>query len=351
MKRVNLEGYLEESQTAKINKEANDHSAHKCSKLSEEDLSKGQCSNKIVNSKRKYSNMAHQNDLDYSTHQSKKNTKKPKIPWRKEEDQIVIKLAPLFGCRKWKHIEKYLPNRTAKQCRERWCNQLNPQIKKVPWTYEEDLVIYLLHAMRGNGWKEISKELPGRSENAIKNHWNAAFKTNHTLIKRFHSEIESKMQGSDITNINAFYDEMLSHAIENVSKKQLNCKLIEDKNGSAKKASHVKQFSEKKASNFLESIDINFVTPMKCPIPSEYNSLSNASYLSLDNENIRTPMGHSTQKYSNEKGISSVHKYTVKSHISTNSDSSLNTRSRSLNASRTPTSSAAQHNYLIITSN
>ncbi|KAL6841461.1 hypothetical protein ACP4OV_028604 [Aristida adscensionis] len=93
--------------------------------------------------------------------------------WTREEDSVLETLVNEFGVRKWAEIAKELPGRIGKQCRERWHNHLRPDIKKNSWSEHEETLLVYWHKKLGNRWVEIAGHITGRSENTIKNHWNA----------------------------------------------------------------------------------------------------------------------------------------------------------------------------------
>lgn len=96
--------------------------------------------------------------------------------WTAQEDQIILQWVGMHGATKWSSLSDHLPGRIAKQCRERWCNHLDPDIRRTQWSPEEDRVILSLMQQIGNKWAEIARRLSGRSDNAVKNRWNSTLK-------------------------------------------------------------------------------------------------------------------------------------------------------------------------------
>ncbi|URE19619.1 hypothetical protein MUK42_10387 [Musa troglodytarum] len=66
--------------------------------------------------------------------------------------------------------------RCGKSCRLRWLNYLRPNLKHGEYSEEEDEIICRLYLAIGSRWSSIATQLPGRTDNDIKNYWNTRLK-------------------------------------------------------------------------------------------------------------------------------------------------------------------------------
>ncbi|EAR97265.1 Myb-like DNA-binding domain protein (macronuclear) [Tetrahymena thermophila SB210] len=92
-----------------------------------------------------------------------------KGPWSFDEDNKLLDWVKANGPQKWSLCSETIPGRSGKQCRERWFNNLNPNVKKGNWTAEEDDMIFQGYLQHGSSWSRIAKNLEGRTENSVKN--------------------------------------------------------------------------------------------------------------------------------------------------------------------------------------
>ncbi|CAN4100709.1 unnamed protein product [Withania somnifera] len=100
-----------------------------------------------------------------------------KGPWTSAEDAILVDYVTKHGEGNWNAVQKHSGlARCGKSCRLRWANHLRPDLKKGAFTPEEERRIIELHAKMGNKWARMAAELPGRTDNEIKNYWNTRIK-------------------------------------------------------------------------------------------------------------------------------------------------------------------------------
>mmetsp|Transcript_9537 Transcript_9537/g.12457 ORF Transcript_9537/g.12457 Transcript_9537/m.12457 type:complete len:680 (-) Transcript_9537:1738-3777(-) len=120
--------------------------------------------------------------------------------WTQEEDEKLIQYVSSTPKKNWGEIAALIAGRSAKQCRERWCYNLDPSINKEAWKPDEDRILVEAQSQLGNRWAHIASLLPGRTENAVKTRFKSIMRAKKRewlpeeddLILKMHEEVGSR---------------------------------------------------------------------------------------------------------------------------------------------------------------
>eukprot|EP00924_Labyrinthula_sp_SR-Ha-C_P010292 snap_masked-scaffold_23-processed-gene-2.30-mRNA-1 protein AED:0.51 eAED:0.52 QI:0/-1/0/1/-1/1/1/0/685 len=112
--------------------------------------------------------------------------------WKNTEDEILKSAVMKYGKNEWARISSLMPRKTAKQCKARWFEWLDPSIKKTEFTREEDEKLLHLSKIFPNQWTTISNSIQGRTSTQCIERYD------QLLSEETSSSTEKQVSGRDI---------------------------------------------------------------------------------------------------------------------------------------------------------
>ncbi|XP_008645508.1 uncharacterized protein [Zea mays] len=103
-------------------------------------------------------------------------SKNKKHRWSSEENEALKQMVKKYGTKNWRTIACAIPGRNANSCLSRWKYLLDPAINKEPWSQQEELRLIRAQQVYGNKWCKMVKHFPGRTNDALKEHWRSPMK-------------------------------------------------------------------------------------------------------------------------------------------------------------------------------
>ena len=254
---------------------------------------------------------------------------KRRAPWNKKEDDAIIELVNKYGTTNWTIIanEMALMNkskqRNGKQCRERWHNHLDPIVNKDIWTEEEENILFNKHLEYGNKWSDISKYLPGRTDNSIKNHFYSKLrKYIRKILKQINKENLLKNNGIDFGKYNSdkVYKLLKKYKIsyKNVTKDTiLDIIIATEKNQEGKISGNDENklennFSINNNSNSFENLSFNLDNNI---LKNNNNIFGSNNVNKLQNKIIESKKAKIKSKQKNNYDINSANEISLKKDI------------------------------------
>ncbi|KAL9997620.1 putative transcription factor MYB-HB-like family [Helianthus debilis subsp. tardiflorus] len=120
-------------------------------------------------------------------------TKHKKGLWSPDEDRKLTHYVMNYGHGCWSSVPVNAGlERNGKSCRLRWINYLRPGLKRGAFSSQEEETILTLHGLLGNKWSQMSRHLPGRTDNEIKNYWHSHLKKKVAKMSHLQRQVNPK---------------------------------------------------------------------------------------------------------------------------------------------------------------
>lgn len=143
--------------------------------------------------------------------------KNSRVHFTKKEDDRIKELVERFGKKNWSIIASFMNGRSAKQCRDRYCNYLVPGFFQGEWSKEEDDLLLKLYKENGSKWSIIQGYFPKRSSNSVKNRW-------YYFLRKKYEEEENRKKNEEEKN----KETNENNEKENVVEAQVELNIVED---------------------------------------------------------------------------------------------------------------------------
>lgn len=150
------------------------------------------------------------NNLDEYQSQKKTSYKK----FTEDEDNLLKNIVQTVGPKNWRLISSMIPNKTPRQCRDRYMNYLAPGFIHSGWTNEEDKLLAEKYIEYGPHWTKIQRFFPLRTANSIKNRYNYTISRNSLLFADIISKINNKKNQQVANDYNRFQKNANDNIIE-----------------------------------------------------------------------------------------------------------------------------------------
>jgi hypothetical protein len=211
-----------------------------------------------------------------------------KGPWSIEEDRKLMLWVKKEGPNKWTTCAEYIKGRSGKQCRERWLNTLNPNVKKGNWEPEEDYLIFKLFSQFGSQWSKINMYFDKRTENSIKNRFYSTLRRINAEKKKENSSlIEPNISSkTKLDSLLKYIPDAIKEKTQKLMSKNPHHELLANVNLDYIEYIHEEskeEYKEREVINMMPLIQIEEKIEDVCMNPADNNIVNDNGFFDDDN--------------------------------------------------------------------